>query len=97
MKKVVATVKSGRCNQRFHKVGDSFVIDQLTPKGMCTSAFDAIFPLVFTLQCGGDFFWEDDPHVTYASCPDDSGVVFEIKLAQEKPGRVRKSTKSKRR
>ena len=82
MKKVVATVKSGKCNQGFHKIGDSFLIDQLTPEGMCTSAFNAIFPLVFTLQCGGKFFWEDNPHVTRACCPDDTGLVLEIKLAE---------------
>jgi uncharacterized repeat protein (TIGR04076 family) len=84
MKKVVATVTSGKCNQGFHKVGDSFTIGELTPDGMCTSAFDAIFPLVFALQCGGEFFWESNRHVTCASCPDDSGLVFEIKLADEK-------------
>jgi uncharacterized repeat protein (TIGR04076 family) len=84
MKKVVATVKSGQCNQGFHKVGDSWIIGELTPEGMCTSAFDAVFPLVLTLQCGGTFFWEDDPQVTCASCPDDTGLVIEVKLAEEK-------------
>ncbi len=83
MKKVIATVKSGKCNQGFHKVGDSFVIGELTPEGMCTSAFNAIFPLILVLQCGGKFFWEKDPYVTYACCPDDVGLVFEIRLAEE--------------
>jgi uncharacterized repeat protein (TIGR04076 family) len=83
MKKVVATVKSGTCNQGFHRVGDSFVIGELTPSGMCTSAFDAIFPLILVLQSGGKYFWEKDPQVTYASCPDDTGLVFEIKLAED--------------
>ena len=32
MKKVIATVKSGSCNQGFHKVGDSWVIGELTPE-----------------------------------------------------------------
>ncbi|MFZ1946699.1 MAG: TIGR04076 family protein [bacterium] len=81
MKRVIAKVVSGKCNQRFHRVGDTFVIGQRTPDGMCTSAFNAVFPLVFALQCGGKLFWEDDPHVTYASCPDDTGLVFQIKLA----------------
>ena len=83
MKKVVARVTSGKCNQGFHRVGDSFVIGEFTPEGMCTSAFDAIFPLVLTLQCGGEFFWEHNRRVTCASCPDDTGLVFEIKLADE--------------
>lgn len=83
MKKVKATVTSGECNQGFHKVGDSFVIGEFTPEGMCTSAFDAIFPFVLTLQCGGEFFWERNRRVTCASCPDDTGLIFEIKLADE--------------
>jgi len=92
MKKVVAKVISGKCNQGFHKIGDSFVITQRTPEGMCTSAFNAIFPLVFALQCGGKLFWEEDPSVTYASCPDDTGLVFEIKLPPER----RRSRRAKR-
>ena len=91
MKRVVAKVVSGKCNQSFHRVGDTFVISQRTPEGMCTSAFDGMFPLVFALQCGGKFFWEDDPYVTYASCPDDTGLVFQIKLAPERRKRARKA------
>ncbi|KPJ54225.1 hypothetical protein AMJ39_01365 [candidate division TA06 bacterium DG_24] len=83
MKPVRATVKSGECNQGFHKVGDSWTIGNLTPEGMCTSAFDALFPLILTLQCGGKFFWEGNKNVTCASCPDDTGLVFEVRLADE--------------
>lgn len=83
MKTVIATVKSGECNQDFHKVGDSWRIGNLTPEGMCTSAFDALFPLILTLQCGGEYFWEDNKKVTCASCPDDHGLVFEVRLAEE--------------
>jgi uncharacterized repeat protein (TIGR04076 family) len=95
MKKVNVKVVSGKCNQGFHKIGDSFAITQRTPEGMCTSAFSAIFPLVFALQCGGRMFWEDDPYVTYASCPDDTGLVFEIRLAPEraKPRRKKRAGK----
>ncbi len=83
MKKVKVTVKSGECNQGFHKVGDSWIVGERTPEGICTSAFDALFPLILVLQCGGKFFWEDDPHVTYASCPDDTGLVFQVSLADK--------------
>jgi len=95
MKNVHVKVVSGKCNQGFHKVGDSFVISQRTPEGICTSAFNAIFPLVFALQCGGKLFWEESPYLTYASCPDDTGLVFEIKLAPERRKRARKKRAKK--
>ncbi len=79
MKKVLVKVVDGECNQGFHKVGDSFTVGNFTPKGICTSAFSSLFPLILTLQCGGKFFWEEDGEVTRASCPDDTGLVFEIR------------------
>jgi uncharacterized repeat protein (TIGR04076 family) len=83
MKKVRITVTEGKCNQGFHKVGDSWVVGELTPKGICTSAFNALFPQILTLACGGEFFWEKNARVGYASCPDDTGLTFEIKLEKE--------------
>ncbi len=83
MKKVSCKVVSGRCNEGLHKIGDEYVIGSTTPSGICTSAFASIFPLVLSLQTGGKLFWERDPKVTRAACPDDDGVVFEIKLLEE--------------
>lgn len=83
MKKVLCKVVAGQCNQGFHKPGDEFVIGDLTPQGMCTSAFTSIFPLVLSLQTGGKLFWESDPKVTRAACPDDDGVIFEIKALED--------------
>ena len=83
MKKVRITVTEGKCNQGFHRVGDSWVVDELTPEGICTSAFNALFPQILTLACGGEFFWEENPRVGYACCPDDTGLTFEIKLAED--------------
>ncbi|RKZ22399.1 hypothetical protein DRQ16_02435 [bacterium] len=82
MKKVIVKVVGGECNQGFHKVGDSWEVGDFTPCGMCTSAFASIFPLILVLQTGGKFFWEKDENVTYASCPDDKGLIFEIKLKE---------------
>jgi len=79
MKKVLCKVVSGTCNEGLHKVGDEFVVGNYTPEGLCTSAFASIFPLILALQTGGKFFWEKDKKVTRAACPDDDGVVFEIK------------------
>jgi len=81
MKKVKVKVVDGECNQGFHKIGDEWVVENFTPCGLCTSAFASIFPLILTLQCGGKYFWENDKKVTRAICPDDNGLVFEIREA----------------
>jgi uncharacterized repeat protein (TIGR04076 family) len=83
MKDVIVKVVGGTCNQGFHKVGDEFLVGNFTPGGFCTSAFSTIFPLILTLQCGGKFFWEKDGEVTRASCPDDTGLIFEIRYADK--------------
>jgi len=84
MRKVIATVKSGVCNGGFHKVGDCFEIDDLTPPRMCTWAFGVIFPFVLVLQCGGEFFWEkEEKKKTKVACPGPAGIVFELEKAKE--------------
>jgi uncharacterized repeat protein (TIGR04076 family) len=83
MKKVSLKVVAGRCNQNLHKIGDEYVVGNCTPEGVCTSAFASVFPLILSLQTGGKLFWERDPNVTRAACPDDDGVVFEIKPLEE--------------
>ena len=83
MKDVSIKVVSGKCNQGFHNIGDTYTVGNVTPAGICTSAFASIFPLILTLQCGGEFFWEKNKRVTCASCPDDTGVIFEIKYPDE--------------
>jgi len=83
MKKVKCKVVAGHCNQGFHKVGDEYVVGDLTPEGICTSAFASIFPLILVSQTGGEFFWEKNKKVTCAACPDDEGVIFEISPLKE--------------
>ncbi len=83
MKKIKCRVVAGQCNQGFHKVGDEYTVGDLTPEGICTSAFGSIFPLILVAQTGGEFFWEADKKVTRAACPDDDGVIFEISPLDE--------------
>ena len=78
---VVAKVISqkGRCVAG-HKVGDEFLITQLTPAKMCNYAFHSCYPFVTTLQFGGAFPWEKDPNKALVACPDaDNPVVFELR------------------
>jgi len=63
-----------------HKVGDEWSISQLTPSGVCLSAFNVLFPHIQVLMFAGSFPWEKDPNITTVACPDATNpVVFEIR------------------
>jgi uncharacterized repeat protein (TIGR04076 family) len=71
--------RKGTC-EAGHKVGDEFIIGQSTPPGMCSWAFQTIFPFAEVLQFGGSFPWEKDPDKATIACPDpDNLVVFELR------------------
>ncbi len=62
-----------------HKVGDEFVMGELTPVGLCSWAFYTLFPFASTLQYNGSFPWESDPEKTTVACPDpENPVVFQL-------------------
>jgi uncharacterized repeat protein (TIGR04076 family) len=62
-----------------HKVGDEFVIGDITPPGFCAPAFYTIFPFLFALQYNAVFPWEKDKDKALVACPDpDNPVIFEI-------------------
>jgi len=74
--------QQGTC-EAGHKVGDEIAIGQLTPPGMCSWAFCALFPFAEVLQFGGSFPWEEDPNQTSVACPDPTNpVVFELRRHQ---------------
>ncbi|MFC2063394.1 TIGR04076 family protein [Chloroflexota bacterium] len=62
-----------------HKVGDTFIIGETTPPGLCCWAFQSLFPFVSTLHFSGSFDYESDPTQTTTACPDAANpVVFQI-------------------
>jgi uncharacterized repeat protein (TIGR04076 family) len=74
--------QKGTC-EAGHKVGDEFVIGQLTTPGMCSWAFHALFPFAEVLQFGGSFPWEVTAGTATVACPDPvNPVVFEIRRAE---------------
>ncbi len=78
--KVIAKVISpkGTCVAG-HKVGDEFVIGDLTPPGFCSWAFYTVFPFASTIQYNGYFPWEEDPEKAIVACPDPANpVVFQL-------------------
>ena len=63
-----------------HKVGDEWVFDYMTPGGMCSLAYNAIYPVALTLQFGGTFPWQEDPDVVEVACPDGQvNNIFELR------------------
>ena len=62
-----------------HKTGDEYIIDEITPSGICAWAYYTIFPAAQVLKFGGSFPWEKDPDKTTVACPDpDNPVIFEL-------------------
>ncbi len=85
---IVAAVVSqrGHC-EAGHRVGDTFVIGQTTPGGLCTWALVALFPFAQVLQFGGKLPWEPDALAARVACPDpDNPVVFELRRISGKAG-----------
>jgi uncharacterized repeat protein (TIGR04076 family) len=81
MFEVTATVVSqkGTCEAK-HRVGDSFVIGECTPPGLCTWAFCSLFSFASVLQAGASFSWEKEAGTSMVACPDpDNPVVFELR------------------
>ncbi|MFA5309095.1 MAG: TIGR04076 family protein [Dehalococcoidales bacterium] len=62
-----------------HQVGDEWVFDYATPPGMCSLAYNAIYPAALALYYGAVFPWTEDPDVIMLSCPDvEVGNRFEL-------------------
>jgi len=77
--KVHITIKDGVCQGKIHHIGQEFIVGETTPAGMCTGAWDAIFPYFLTLLCGGNFSWEKEKGVATIHCPDPKGITLELR------------------
>jgi uncharacterized repeat protein (TIGR04076 family) len=68
-----------------HQVGDEWLFQYKTPGGMCSLAYNAIFPFALVLKYGGTFPWQSNPDVVMASCPDPEVFnVFELRRVPAK-------------
>ena len=71
--------QKGTCSAG-HKVGDKFIIGQVSPPDLCSWAFYSLFPFAGVLQFGGSFPWEDDRNKTTVACSDPGNpVIFELR------------------
>jgi uncharacterized repeat protein (TIGR04076 family) len=84
MTQIIARVISqqGTC-EAGHRVGDEFIIGQITPPGLCSWAFYTLFPFAEVLQFKGTFPWEPEPDRTTVACPDPGNpVIFELRRVE---------------
>ena len=77
------TVKRGKCQGDIHEIGQVFTVNETTPEGVCTGAWDAIAPYVMALLCGGNFSWEEEKGVATIHCPDPKGITLELRRLEE--------------
>jgi uncharacterized repeat protein (TIGR04076 family) len=64
------------------KVGDTWIIDDKTPNGMCSSAYHTLYPYIRTMSY--ELLTPSDPVNKYYSCPDRKHwVIYEIKKLVE--------------
>ncbi|MGE5654236.1 MAG: TIGR04076 family protein [Bacillota bacterium] len=71
--KVTVLSQKGHCSAGHH-VGDSWMIDQHTPAGICFSGFCSLLPWVQMLRFDGQTAWDVE-----IPCPDhENPVIFRL-------------------
>ena len=62
------------------QVGARFEIGETCPAGLCSWAFNSLYPFATALRFGGSLPWEPVPGRALVSCPDpENTVVFELR------------------
>lgn len=71
---------SGKCFYNY-KVGDKIEVKGLkSPEGFCGAAYHMMFPVLFALNFGAKFPFEEDPDsLSTPTCPDGGNIVFKVK------------------
>ena len=74
--KVKLTVTESRCRAGHHRVGDTFVVEDLCPP-LCHELWNRAYPYVFALQNGADLDKGDTRARTFeVCCPDERRVCL---------------------
>ena len=53
-----------------HKIGNEWKFDYMTPGGMCSLAYNAIYPILMGFKYGATYPWQEEEDVVLLSCPD---------------------------
>lgn len=75
----VKSITTGNCSQGF-KPGDTWLVKNRTPDGMCLGAFGALYSTLSVLRFGGERSYDEDRDVVQVSCPDLAHqVIYELR------------------
>jgi len=80
---VKVTVVEGECQGGYHKNGDSWTIESVTPEGMCLGAWGSVYPCVMALDLEGRLSWEEDPSKIRIHCPDPIDITLLVERIDE--------------
>ena len=70
------TMVEGTCQGGHHKVGDSWIVESVTPEGICIHAWDNLSSYLMHLDMDGTF-WGANSFKSH--CPDiENGIVFQV-------------------
>jgi uncharacterized repeat protein (TIGR04076 family) len=53
-----------------HQVGEEYLVDGLTPAGICLGSFSSCLPYLTALRFGASFPWEKEEGTITVGCPD---------------------------
>lgn len=71
--------QKGTCKYNI-KLGDEWIVDGITPAGICLGARHNIYPNLRLLRYGGIMPQYPDPDVIKVVCPDiDNPIIFELR------------------
>ena len=74
MAKVKLTIVESNCRSRYHKEGDTFVVDDLCPP-LCHELWNTIYPMVYALRNGAELDHGNIRAKAFdAKCPDGGKV-----------------------
>ena len=77
----------GKCFYDY-KEGDAFEVTGLrTIEGFCGAAYRTIFPVLFALNFGGTYPFEDNSNsLSTITCPDGGNIRFKVTRVEEEEG-----------
>jgi uncharacterized repeat protein (TIGR04076 family) len=76
MSKVRITVVESKCRSSYHKVGDSFIVEDLCPP-VCHELWNCAYPFIYALQNGAILDYGDGKAPEFdVKCPDGGRVII---------------------
>lgn len=76
MSRVKLTIKESKCRSRYHKEGDTFIVEDICPP-ICHELWNSIYPNVYTLLNGGTLDYGNIKAKKFeVRCPDNGRVVI---------------------